>query len=384
MAINQRGVRYDQLDPSLRALREASPIRYDEQFHMWQVFRYDDVQRILSDPSTFSSNQGNLAGELIAASLISMDPPQHRRLRSLASEAFTPRRVQQLEAHITELAKDLLDAVVDRGHMDIITDFAYPLPTIVIAELLGVPTEDRDQFKHWSDTIVREIGLPPTEPRSNAQTEFIDYLYQQIDQRRQAPRNDLLSAFIAAETDGEKLSNSDIAITSALLLIGGHETTTNLIGNAFLCFFEHPEALEELRADRTLIPNAIEEVLRYWSPLVCTFRLALKDTQINGQSIKAGEYVQVFFPAANRDEVMFPDSNRFDIHRTPNRHVAFGYGAHYCLGAPLARLEGAIALRVILERFSSIQYAPEALFEPLDSMITQGVKHLPITFTVAR
>lgn len=368
------------LNPSFQMLREHSPIRFNDQMHMWQVFRYEDIQKVLIDPGLFSSNQGSLAGELIASSLLSMDPPRHRQLHGLASQAFSPRRVQQMEQRVVEITNSLLDEVVERGTMDLIEDFAFPLPTIVIAELLGVPAEDRDQFKLWSDAIVREIGQDPNLPRGSAQDEMVEYLRYQLKCKRERPGNDLISALAAAEQDGERLSDHDIVTTSALVLIGGHETTTNLIGNTFLCLMENPEALKELYADRSLIPSAVEESLRYWSPLVCTFRVATRDTEINGQAIKAGEYVQLFLPSANRDATIFPDADRFDIRRTPNRHMAFSYGIHYCLGAPLARLEGNVSLRVILERCANISF-PEQMLEPLGGLIIQGVRHLPINFT---
>jgi cytochrome P450 len=375
-----QGLRFDQLNPTYRMMRESSPVHYHEQYRMWQIFRYQDVQQVLLDPATFSSH-GGLAGGLIGASLLSMDPPRHRHLRALASQAFTPRRVGQWESRIVALVQSLLDAVVDRGQMDVITDLGYPLPAIVIAELLGIPPEDRDQFKLWSDAVVAEIAQPHADQSSSAERALTTYFHQELERHRKAPGTDIMSDLLAASIDGEKLSDDDIVVTCALLLIGGHETTTNLIGNAFLCFMEHPEALEALRADPSLIPSAVEEILRYWSPLTCTFRLVKTDTSLGGTALKAGEYVQVLFPSANRDEIVFPGANHFDIRRSPNRHLAFGHGIHFCLGAPLARLEGAIALRVMLERFSSIHLFPDALFEPVVGATIQGVKHLPIVFT---
>ncbi|MFL5706188.1 MAG: cytochrome P450 [Ktedonobacteraceae bacterium] len=374
-----QGLRYDQLNPTYRKMREASPVHYHEQYRAWQVFRYQDVQQVTLNPTTFSSHV-ELAGGLIGASLIAMDPPVHRRMRALASQAFTPRRVKQWEARIVVLVQSLLDAVVDRGQMDVITDLGYPLPAIVIAQLLGIPSEDCDQFKHWSDAIVAAVAQPHGEQSGSAQIALTNYLHKELERHRKASGNDIMSDLLVAEIDGEKLSDDDIVVTCALLLIGGHETTTNLIGNAFLCFMEHPEALEEIRADPTLIPSAIEEILRYWSPVACNFRLVKTDTSLSGMALKAGEYVQVFFSSANRDESVFPDADCFDIRRSPNRHLGFGHGIHFCLGAPLARLEGTIALRMMLERFSSIQLFPDTLFEPAWGVTMQGVKHLPITF----
>jgi cytochrome P450 len=376
-------VPYDQLNPSYRHLRETNPVKYDEYTHMWQIYRYQDIQKILLDPTLFSSEQEELVGEFLAKSMVSTDPPHHRKLHSLASQAFTPRRVRQLETHIEILAHSLLDAVADRGYMDVVADLAYPLPAIVIAELMGIPPADRDEFKHWTETIVKEIAQPSTDTRSNAQSEFIDYLYRQLEIKRRSPGDDLICDLIAAEIDGEKLSDADIVITTALVLMSGHETTTNLISNTFLCLYEYPHVIGELQADLTLIPGAIEEVLRYWPPSLSTFRKVKTDTQIHNQIIKAGEFVQVMLSSANRDAAVFPNPDQFDIHRTPNRHIAFGHGIHFCLGAPLARLEGTIALRTILKKFSSIQF-PETHFEPLEGLLIQGVRHVPITFTRAK
>jgi cytochrome P450 len=374
-----QGVPYHQLNPTYRSMRETSPILYNEQYRMWQIFRYNNIQQMLLDPATFTS-QG-VGGGLLGAGLVGMDPPRHRQLRALVSQAFTPRRIRELESRIESVVQSLLDAVVDQGRMDLIADLAYPLPALIIAELLGIPLEDRDQFKHWSDAVMREMDVRLADQEKSAHTALTQYLYKQLERRRQEPGNDLVSGLIAAEVDGEKLSDADIMANCALLLIAGHETTTNLIGNAFLCFMKHPEALEDLRADPTLIPSTIEEVLRYWSPVPSTVRIVKTDTEWNDASLKAGQFVVGVLASANRDETVFANPDTFDIRRTPNRHLTFGHGIHFCLGAPLARLESAVVLRVMLERFSTIQLFPETLLEPLPSVAVQGVKHLPIAFT---
>lgn len=379
MTVSQ-GLPFAQLNPDYRMMRETNPVNYYEPYKVWQLYRYADIQQATLDTATFSS-QMKINVELLQRSFLTMDPPQHRRLRTLAAQAFTPRRVKQWETRIEALVHELLDAVVARGQMDIINDLAYPLPAIIISELLGVPPEDRDQFKHWSDAIADEVAKPHAELFSNDQLSMMNYIRQEIIRHRQQPGNDIISDLIAAEVEGEKLSDEEIVITTALLLIGGHETTTNLIGNAFLCFMRHPAALAELRADPSLLPGAVEEVLRYWSPVVFNFRILTRDITLEGKTLKAGEQVQLLFSSGNRDERAFPDADRFDIHRNPNRHLGFGNGIHFCLGAPLARLEGIIALRIMLERLPAITFFPDTLFEPALGINFQGVRNLPIAFT---
>ena len=376
---------YDALNPYpwYKFMREHSPISYDERLKLWYVFRYQDTQRLLLDVTTFS--QGVKGASFIGSSFIGMDPPQHRQMRTLVTQAFTPGRVAQLEPRITAIVHNLLDSVVTTGQMDVIADLAYPLPSIVIAELLGIPAADRDQFKHWSDIIIDELASAKHSPHSQAQEELAAYFSQVIEQRRREPKDDLISALLAAELDGERLSTYDIQATGLLLLIAGHVTTTNLIGNTVLCLTEHLEAFEELRATPALIPNALEEVLRYRSPIASVIRRTAPDTHFRDCDLKAGELVRVMVASANRDETAFPDPDRFDIRRTPNRHLSFGHGIHFCLGAPLARLEGKLALTAMLERLPALQRLHGIRLELVaGGGLLQGVKRLPVTFTPSR
>jgi len=361
--------------PWYQHMRETNPVSYSEEYGGWSVFRYNDVQKVLTDYSLFSSQY---MGEQqpIAMSIINTDPPRHRQLRSLVTQAFTPRRIAQLEPRITQIVNELLDKVQPTGKMDVIDDLAYPLPVIVIAEMLGIPPEEREQFKHWSDELVGETRTPGHNP----QMEMGMYFYQKIEQRRQEPKNDLISALIDAQIDGQHLDMMELLGFCILLLVAGNETTTTLLGNALLAFTDHPEAMEELRAHPELLPDAIEEVLRYLSPVKSMYRMASKDTELGGKQIKAGDFITAWIGSADRDEEQFPDPDRFDIHRSPNRHLAFGHGIHFCLGAPLARLEAKVALNLMLERLPNIQRVRGIPLQPSSSYILQGVKHLPITF----
>src|SRR5216684_4407578 len=358
-----------------RTMRESKPISFNEQHNEWAVFDYDDVQRVLSDYSTFSSEYMGTDSP-IGSSIISTDPPRHRQLRSLVTQAFTPRTVAQLTPRITAIVNELLDGAAPSGRMDVIDDLANPLPVIVIAELLGIPAADRERFKYWSDVVV---GAVPSGGR-NPQMEMGQYFLQMIEQRRQEPADDLISALLDAQVDGQHLNQLELLGFCILLLVAGNETTTNLIGNAILCFDEQPEVMEQLRAEPVLVPGAIEEVLRYRSPVQFMYRRAVADITIRDQEIQAGQTVLAWIGSANRDEAQFPDPDRFDIRRTPNRHIAFGHGIHFCLGAPLARLEAKIALIMLLERFHEIKRVPGVQLEPIGSNLVFGVKHLPITF----
>ena len=362
--------------PWYRQMRETNPVSYNEERGSWAVFRYNDVQTVLTDYSLFSSQY---MGEQqpIAMSIINTDPPRHRQLRSLVTQAFTPRRIAQLEPRITQIVNELLDKVQASGKMDVVDDLAYPLPVIVIAEMLGIPPEQREQFKRWSDELIGESNTPGHNP----QLEMGKYFYQIIEQRRQEPKNDLISALIDAQIDGEHLDMMQLLGFCILLLVAGNETTTTLLGNALLAFTDHPETMEELQAHPELLPDAIEEVLRYRSPVKSMYRMASKDTELGGKQLKAGDFIVAWIGSANRDEEQFPEPDRFDIHRSPNRHLAFGHGIHFCIGAPLARLEARLALEAITTRFRTIRRIPDAPIRWMESSIVYGVKTLPITFT---
>ena len=363
--------------PWYQVMRANSPIAYNESYHSWSVFSYDAVQRGLTDYQDFSSQiMGSGEGSPLGTSLVNTDPPRHRKLRSIVTQAFTPRTIAQLTPRITQIVNGLIDDVAAKGHMNVITDLAYPLPVIVIAELLGVPAKYRQQFKLWSDVIVGSENPAGGEP----QQEMTDYFSVLIEERRREPQDDLISALLKAQVDGEYLTEQELVGFFILLLVAGNVTTTNLIGNSFLCFDEFPDALEQLYANHSLIPIAIEEVLRHRSPVSNMYRVVREDTMLDDKRIAAGSFMVAWIASANRDETQFPHADTFDITRSPNRHLAFGHGIHFCLGAPLARLEAKIALEVMLARLPEMRRVPDVSLEALSSMILYGVKNLPITF----
>jgi cytochrome P450 len=371
--------------PHYGRMRESAPVFHDEQSGSWHVFRYDDVQRVLSEHGTFSSRMGgddpSETGQLFAASLITADPPRHRQLRSLVTQAFTPRAVEALAPRISALTAELLDGIAPKGSADLIEELAYPLPVIVIAELMGIPAEDRNRFKTWSDVIVSQTQTgAPTADHSSTNQEMTEYFLALIEHRRRQPGNDLISNLLLAEIEGQKLSVPELLGFCALLLVAGNETTTNLIGNAVLCFTEAPGTMEQLRTEPALLPQAIEEVLRYRSPVQSMYRVAAADTTVGDARIPAGAPLVAWIGSANRDERQFERAGEFDMGRVPNRHLAFGHGIHFCLGAPLARLEARTALQGILQRLPGLALTPGAHLERMDSSIVYGVKELPVTW----
>jgi len=368
------------LDPFswYRQMRSEHPIFYDTQSKMWQLFRYNDVLNVLTKPALFSSQRGiavTTDEEQQLLSLIVTDPPRHRQLRALVSQVFTPRMIEQMTEHIREIVSELLDAVLERGKMDIIADLGYPLPVIVIAEMLGVPLEDRDDFKQWSDLVVSS-----SQEQAEAGTAALyEYFRHQVANRREHHQDDLVGRLVDAHMGEQSLTETEVIVFCTLLMVAGNETTTNLIGNALWCFDEYPEVWDQLREDRSLVPSALEEVLRFRSPVQMLGRGVLQDTEIGGQPLKAGEYVLSWIGAANRDEAQFPDPDVFDIRRSPNRNIAFGHGIHFCLGAHLARLESRIALEGLLDRFSEVRRIREEPLHLTPSFFALGVEHLPVT-----
>jgi cytochrome P450 len=379
----QQEVLYDPTNPYpwYRHMRETAPVHYNEQLKMWSVFRHEDVQRILTDVQSFSSS-GALGSSYLSASFLHMDPPRHGRYRALVSQAFTPRRITVLEPRIATIVDGLLDAVAGTGRMDLIADLAFPLPAMIIMELFGVPAELREVFRSHSEAFIQDIENDPS-AAIPSEARLVELLLPVIAARRSQPGDDMISHLLAAEAAGEKLSTDDILSTCILMLVAGHETTTRLIGNAMYCFTERPELMAELRANPDLIPGALEEVLRYRSPLCGTLRVTTSDVQIGTTPIKAGQALFLQLAAAHHDEAVFADPEVFDIRRKPNRHLGLGHGVHFCLGAPLARLESRIAIQSVLQRFPDLRRTGDVPVRLTlgPAGIFQGTKQFPVAFT---
>ena len=367
--------------------RQFRPVMYNEARGLWSVFKYEDCVSVLKDHATWSSNNPGRMPEGQEPSMLGADPPRHQRLRALVSQAFTPRMVEQLEPRIRQVANELLDAVPTSGTFDIVDALTYPLPVIMIAEIIGIPAEDRDRFKVWSDAVVATLGTGAGSGSEDVDRalpmQMIDelntYFTRMIEDRRRQPRADLLSALVAAEERGDRLSSQELMQMLVLLLVAGNETTTNLIGNAILEFMAHPAELAKVRANPRLIPAAIEEVMRYSSPVQATVRRATRDVELGGKTISAEQQCLIWLASANRDESQFPDADRFDVTRSPNRHIGFGLGIHFCLGAPLARMEAAIALETFLARYSNFERSTDGSLPRIPTFIMHGVRSLPIT-----
>jgi cytochrome P450 len=312
------------------------------------------------------------------------DPPRHTRLRALVSKAFTPQAVARLEPRIRSITTSLIDEVALRGETDLVADLAAPLPIMVISEMLGVPPEDREQFRRWSEaqaTVLNgAIGVEFAAAFEATERELFAYFQEIVAKRRREPREDLVSALCTTEMDGERLDEWDLLNFCRVLLVGGNETTMHLIGNAVLSLLENPAELARLRDDPALIPSAVEEVLRYRGPAQVIMRQAREDAQLGGKDIGAGQMVMVFLGSANRDESKFVEPERFDVARDPNPHIAFGIGIHFCFGAALARLEARVALEAILARLPDLARADDAPLEPVPGAVLYGLKRLPLRF----
>jgi cytochrome P450 len=375
--------------PLYHRLRAADPV-HQSLAGMWLLSRYDDVAMVLRDPrfgrrgfqELISARFGH-AG--LGHSMLLQDPPDHTRLRTLVSKAFTPRAIEGLRRQVQRMVDGLLDAAAGRGEMDLIADFAYPLPVSVICEMLGVPARDSDRFRIWSTDIARSfdsIVFPDADvvARASAAGEAIGgYFRDLVGERRRQPRADILSALIAAEEAGDRLSTEELFATVILLFIAGHETTANLIGNGMLALFRHPAELRRLLEDPAMIESAVEELLRYESPVQRVSRILGEDVIIGDRQIPRGSLVFALLGAANRDPVHFAEPDRLDIGRRDNRHLAFGSGIHFCLGAPLARLEAQIAIGTLLRRWPHLALAAEAV-KWRQTFTLRGLLALPVRF----
>jgi pimeloyl-[acyl-carrier protein] synthase len=394
---------YQLLDPEVLAnpyplfhrLRAEDPVHWDPYLHAWVVTRYADVLEVLH---TFSAERTHTPeklramglaemtpiAQLMVKQMLFMDPPQHTRLRKLASHAFTPARVEVLRTHIREIVGRLLDAVEARRRMDVIADLAEPLPAIVTAEMLGVPVADWERLKAWTADFAEMLGNfqhnPDSAPRMlRAVHDMTEYFDEAVSRQRIEPREGLVHSLMTAEVDGDRLTDEEVVATCIVTMVGGQETTTNLIGNGVLTLLHHPEPLERLRNDPALVPSAVEEMLRYESPSQHTGRLAPADRELGGKLIRQRQAVMAVMAAANRDPERFPDPDRFDICRENNRHLAFGYAAHFCFGAALARIEGQEAFDAMMRRLPDLRLESGTLRWRNNSGL-RGVTSLPVAF----
>lgn len=381
--------------PLYRRLREYDPVHWDPFLHCWVVTTYSETVTVLHKfsaartPSPAQLNAMRLGAlEPIAAVMVRqmlfLDAPAHTRLRALCSAAFTPRRVELLEAHIREIADDLIDQVIASGRMDVIADFANPLPAIVTAEMLGVPTADHAQLKLWSADFAEMLGNFQHNPERAEQVlrsvrEMTAYFASALRDTARRPREGLLQALARAEVDGARLTEEEVIANAIVTMVGGQETTTNLIGNGLLTLLRHPQQLARLRDDPTILASGVEELLRYESPSQHTGRIVPEDVVLGGKQLRRGQAVMAVMAAANRDPARFPDPDRLDLERRDNRHLAFGWAAHFCFGAPLARMEAQIAFATLLRRLRGVAAATDT-FRWRSNLGLRGLCALPVTF----
>ncbi|CAM5329191.1 cytochrome P450 [Streptomyces abikoensis] len=379
--------------------RPRQPVEFDEKTNAWNVYGYPEALEVLGDPAAFSSHMARLlpmgADEAFTeGDLLQTDPPDHRELRKLVSHAFTPKVVADLEPRITALTHELLDGLAGRDEFDLMTGLAYPLPVTVVAELLSIPGADRHLFEGWMTDIVHSLGDVSMEDDPEDQErifeasmapmrKMLEYLREHTAECRRRPREDLLGKLVTADLDGRRLTDNHVVNFAKMLLIAGYLTTTMLIGNTVLCLDAYPEQAARVRADRSLVPGLLEESMRFLSPVAATYRATTRDVEIAGQSLPADRMVMVWFGAANRDPRQFPDPDAFDVTRGPNPHLGFGRGIHFCLGGPLARMEGRVALNLLLDRFPELHTVPGRPPAFMPGFDTTGVSSLPLRTSAA-
>lgn len=383
--------------PLYQRFRNEDPVHWDPFLHAWVVTRYADVVHVLhhfsadrtptpEHLSTMGLAALNPIAQIMVRQMLFLDPPDHTRLRALASAAFTPRRVERLRSHIQEIMDGLIDAVIPKGSMDVIADFASPAPAIVTAEMLGVPVEDHQQLKEWSTDFAEMLGNfqhnPDRFPRVLRSVENLcSYFRSAMKQQRLHPREGLVGAMMEAKVEGAELTEEEIIANLIVTMVGGQETTTNLIGNGVLSLLRNPAEMERLRSNSSLIPSAVEELLRYESPSQHTARLAPADVELGGKQIRKRQAVIAVMGAANRDPERFADPDRLDLSRAENRHLAFGWAAHFCFGAALARMEGQIAFETILRRLPGLTLGTSIPLIWRHNLGLRGLTGLPVAFT---
>ena len=372
-----------------KELRENDPVYWNSQKEgtgFWVITRYDDVVATSSDYDSYLSGHGVFIDESVGGSelmMVNMDPPKHSGLRDLVNKGFTPKMIRRMEPHVRDIAATIIDNVIEKGECDFVVDIAAELPLQVIAELIGIPQEDRHQIFQWSNQMIA-VGDPEYSPTMDVATKaaagMFEYSSKLTADRRENPKDDLLTVLLNAEVEGEKLEDTELNMFFLLLAVAGNETTRNLIAGGMLTFFENPDQWQRLKDDPDLMPTAVEELLRWISPIMYFRRTASKDTEIHGQKIKEGDKVTLWYGSANRDPDAFENPDSFDVGRDPNPHVALGAGGpHFCLGASLARLEIRLMFEEITKRLPDIQLAGDVSL--LHSFFVNGFRHIPVTFT---
>lgn len=381
----ESGISFDLTSSRVRAnpyeiyerLRRDDPVHRMRLINAWSLTGYEDAQTILQDHKRFSSGDNKLEYAPYRT-MLDLDPPDHTRLRALVSKAFTPRAVAALGPRVEEIVEELLNDLAHKKRFDLISEFAYPLPVIVIAEMLGIPARDRDRFNVWSNDIALAVEPVLTDAEiarvKRASDEIVAYFEEIIAQRRDRPEEDMLSALLAAEEEGEKLTHDELIGTLMLLLVAGNETTRSLIGNGMLALLKNPAQLQRLRDKPELLDSAIDELLRYDSPVQFIIRVVMEETQFKGRRLRAGQKIMILVGAANRDPAVFTNPNLLNIERNEKSHLSFGRGIHYCLGSPLALLEARVAFRGLLERFSSIRLLSDPEYR--NQIVLRGVEDL--------
>ncbi|MED4593846.1 cytochrome P450 [Bacillus safensis] len=367
-------------------MRQTSPVHFDEASQTWSVFTYEEAKRVTIDKDTFSSQPPkDRRKHSLMKTMVMMDPPNHTRIRSIVSKAFTPRVMKSWEPRIQELMEELMAELEGKQEIDLVQNISYPLPVIVIAELLGVPSEHKQSFKEWSDILVSMPKSEDTEDvaewqkiRDQGETDMMAFFADTIERKRHNLGDDLISLLIQAEENGDKLSADELIPFCNLLLLAGNETTTNLISNMVFSLLEQPGTYKALAQSPQLIPRAVEEAVRFRAPAPTIVRYVTEDTVLGGKMLKKGDNVIVFLASANRDERHFSNAHEFDIHRHPNPHIGFGHGIHFCLGAPLARLEACTAMKVLMERYEALELLS---YVPMTSSSMDGLKELKLRVT---
>jgi len=376
-------------------LRREAPLYWHERQNgrgFWAVTRYHDALRVYHDPHTYSSERGislsfdNVMPEQVGSGMMMIltDPPRHNRIRHVVSPRFTPRAIAAYEPEVRRICDEILNAVIERGECDFVVDVAAKVPTAAICEMLGIPAEYRDQMYSLGNAAIGSQdpeynqGRSPMETGRNAQAEFFGYFAKLIDDRRKHPGKDLISAFTIGEVEGAKLTDLEILFNAFLLIIGGQETTRNAISGGMLALVNHSLERAKLAGDPGVMPTAIEEFLRWTTPVTHILRTASKEGELRGEKIREGDKVVVWNASVNRDEEVFPEADRFDVTRTPNDHLAFGHGEHFCIGAHLARLEMRVMIEQVMRRMPDLELAGQP--ERLRSNFVAGIKHMPVRF----